>query len=575
MGRVLLGVVVVTSALYFVCLGAAPYLDPPEGMHVEISREMARSGDWVTPRLNTVRYFDKPPLLYWLSLLPFEVLGYTPAAARFWPAVGAVATAAVTTATGVRLGGARTGLIAGLIVAANVEMFVYGRLTKPDTIFIALIAMAFAAFAWAYLDGRRRHVVACGAALGLAVLAKDVLGALGPLAVMGGCVALTRSGPWRRGPILLGVLVLAGLSLPWYLAVEARNPGFLWYTVVDNHVSNFTRQRAFPDEDVPLGAFAFLAVTAIGFFPWTLALPAALARTVRGPWQTKADRLWMMLAAWAVAVLALFTLSPFKLSHYALPAFSAMALLVAREWSRAIAGDPPTAAARSLLVPPAIAVTSLAVFLWIAVARGLPLTDGATAMADVASRNVRALGRAAPTWGVTDITPIIQVLAVLLSIAAVALAIAAWRRATAIGLGILLAAMVAALPIAGRGMADFARSRALAPLADAVARRAAPDTVVAVEGAVENAGSLLLHLHGPVVVVEGRRSTLAFGATFADAGAVFWTAADLQTAWGEARRCLLVTAAPAEQGALSQVPPDRVHLLAAAGGRALYSNRPD
>src|SRR5439155_19768105 len=129
--------------------------------------EMAISGDLITPRFNGVRYFDKPPLLYWLSVVSFRAVGYTPAAARFWPAAGAVAVSLLTTALGVRLGGPRTGLIAGLVVGVNLEMFVYGRLTKPDTLFVALIALAFGAFAMAYLGGHRRYVALCGAALGL------------------------------------------------------------------------------------------------------------------------------------------------------------------------------------------------------------------------------------------------------------------------------------------------------------------------------------------------------------------------------------------------------------------------
>jgi len=75
--------------------------------------------------------------------------------------------------------------------------------------------------------------------------------------------------------------------------------------------------------------------------------------------------------------------------------------------------------------------------------------------------------------------------------------------------------------------------------------------------------------------VDGRRSTLAFGATFPDARGVFWTAEDLRAAWSGPRRCLLVTSGSAGRGALAGVSREGVHLLATGGGRALYSNRPD
>jgi hypothetical protein len=545
-------------------------------MHAQITREMAVSGDWITPHLNAVRYFDKPPLLYWLSLLPFGVLGYTPAAARFWPAVGAVAVAMLTTVLGARLDGPRTGLIAGLVVIANLEMFVYGRLMKPDTVFVALIVLAFVAFARVCLGGGHGAVVLCGAALGLAVLAKDVLGALGPAAAMAVCLA----GPhdvrlgWRRIASLAAV-VLAAVAVPWYLMMEARSPGFLWYTVVDNHLLNFTRERVFPDEDVPLSALEFLGVTAVGFFPWTLALPVALTRTLRAPGRTAADRLWLMLALWTSGVVALFTLSPFKLSHYALPAFSAMALLVARVWSGAIAGDPRAPSARGLLVPAALGAALVALLSWCAVTGALPFPQDVFIRADVASRNAIAHGERTPAVALTEVLLVVRALALVFSIAAAALAAAAWRRATAFGLGVLLAAMVAALPLASRGMAEFARSRSAAPVAQALARRATPGVIVAVEGPIEKAASLLLHVQPPMFVVDGRRSTLAFGATFPDARVVFWTAEDLRAAWSGPQRCLLVTSGSPGRGALAGVPHEGVHLLAAGGGRALYSNRPD
>src|SRR5512145_1906267 len=106
-----LGVAVVAAALYFAGLGEAPLLDPPEGFHAEIAREMGESGDWLTPRLNRVRYFDKPPLQYWLTATGFTVGGVSPFTARTWSALAAVACAAVTAQIGVVLGGPRVGLL--------------------------------------------------------------------------------------------------------------------------------------------------------------------------------------------------------------------------------------------------------------------------------------------------------------------------------------------------------------------------------------------------------------------------------------------------------------------------------
>src|SRR2546425_4713134 len=111
---------------------------------------MSESGDPVTPRLNGVRYFDKPPLLYWLMSSLFATAGVTPFTARFWPALAAVACAAVTARIGIMIGGSRLGLVARLIVATNLGVVPFGRVVKPQLPFIFFIMLACAGFVAAY-----------------------------------------------------------------------------------------------------------------------------------------------------------------------------------------------------------------------------------------------------------------------------------------------------------------------------------------------------------------------------------------------------------------------------------------
>src|SRR5262249_45685448 len=167
---------------------------------------------------------------------------------------------------------------------------------------------------------------------------KDLLAACGPLIAIASFFVITRERPWGPWAPWWGIALFAVVAVPWYLAVEAHNRGFLWYTVVDNHVLNFLRQRRFPDEDVPLSTLEFLAVTIAAFLPWSLAAPWAIARALRRPWPTAADRLWVLVAVWALLVIGFFAMSPFKLPHYGLPAFPALALLVARLWDETLLG---------------------------------------------------------------------------------------------------------------------------------------------------------------------------------------------------------------------------------------------
>lgn len=556
--------------MYLLGLGAAPFLDPPEGFHAAIAETLRQSGDWITLRVNGVRYFDKPPLTYWLMAVSFGVAGPTEAAARLWPALAAIGVAAVTGRVGMVLGGPRVGLLAGLFVAANLGAFVFGRQVKPDLVLILFLVLAYAGFIVAYRGGGRWGLALFYASLGLAALAKDVLGALGPLALVALFVWLTRERPYGAWAPWWGIAILLAVALPWYLAVELRNPGFLWYTIVDNHLLNFTRQRMFPDEDVPLGALQFLGVTVLAFLPWMLAVPWALTRALRPPWPDADARLWALLALWAVAVVGFFTVSPFKLPHYGLPAFPALALLAARTWDECIEALPRAATPRTLMVPVFVLFAVLAVAFTLAALDRLPLPANALENVDVATRTLAARGQAAAGAPLEAYAPVLVKCAVIFGVATVAMAFAVARRWPAAGVGVALAAMIAFLPTAGEGMAQFARGRSARPIVEALTRRLAPADRVIHEGALENTGSLLLAVDRPVHVVHGLQSNLAFGATFPEARDVFWSPARLREAWGGPGRCFLVSTVAPSQSVVRTLGP--LHLLAQGGGRWLYSN---
>jgi len=559
--------------MYLLGLATAPFLDPPEGFHAVIAQTIRDGGDWITLRVNGVRYFDKPPLLYWLMAGSFAVAGPTEAAARIWPALAAIGVAAVTGRIGMILGGPRVGLLAGLFVAANMGIFVFGRHLKPDLPLVLFIVLAYAGFVVAYRGGGRWGLALFYASLGLAALAKDVLGAIGPLAVVAVFVWLTRERPYGAWAPWWGVAILLGVALPWYLAVELRNDGFLWYTIVDNHLLNFTRQRVFPDEDVPLGALQFLGVTALAFLPWTLAVPWGLRRALRPPWEGADARLWALLGLWAVVVVGFFTAAPFRLPHYGLPAFPALALLAARAWDDTIEALPGAATPRALMVPVLVLFALLGAAFTLAALDRLALPAAAQLSVDLLARNLAARGQAPAGSPLQEYVPVLLKSALVFGAATVAMAVAAWRRWPAAGVGVALAAMIAFLPMAGEGMAQFARGRSLRPITEALLQRLGPADRIVHEGALENSGSLLLALDRPVHVVGGLRSNLAFGATFPEARDVFWSATRLQDAWAGPERCFLVSTLPPERSVASALAPR--HLLAQGRGRWLYSNRPD
>jgi 4-amino-4-deoxy-L-arabinose transferase-like glycosyltransferase len=570
------GVAVIAATLYLTGLGAAPFVDAPEGFHAEIAREMVRDGHWVTPRLDGVRYFEKPPLLYWILAGLFQLGGVTPFVARLPSALAAAGVAGVTAWIGVLLGGPRLGLLAGLMVAANLGIFVHGRLAKPDLLFILFITLAWAGFAAAYL-GRavRTGLVVFYVAVGLAALAKDILGTLAPLATVAIFFWITRERPLALWRPWWGIAALAVIVLPWYVAVEVADPGFLWYMAIDNHVLGLLRQRVFPDEDVALGSLEFLIVTVVAFLPWSLSAPHAIVRSVRRRWDTAVDRLWGLFALWAVLVVGFFTAAPFKLPHYGLPAFPALALLTARLWEDTLAHRAEGARVHALLLPVLMLFAAAAVVLGVAWVGRLPLPREALQAIDVTARNFAARGQEAAGAPLAVFRPALASAAVILGVAAAGLAVATWRRRADLGVTVVVAAMLAFLPLVGKGAAEFARGRSAAPITAALLARWRPGDVVVHEGALENTASLLLSLPAPIPVVDGRRSNLAFGATFPDSRDRFWDAARLQAEWRKPGRHFLVSVVGPPRSVVATLPPGTVHLIVEAGGRRLYSNLAD
>ena len=571
-----LGVAVVAVGLYFVGLGAAPFVDPPEGVHAEVARQMTTRGDWITPRVDGVRYLDRPPLLYWLLSGSFAVAGTTPAAARLWSALAAVGVAAVTARLGVMLGGARTGLLAGLMVAANLGMFLCGRIAKPDLVFVLWLTLAWAGFAIAYRGGGRAGLALFYAALGLAAITKDLLGALAPLIVVAVFFWLTGERPLTLWVPWWSVLLFLAIVLPWYGLVEAENRGFLWYTLVERRVPGVAETRVLPDEALSLGSIEFLVVTLLAFVPWALALPWALWRAFRRPWEDATARLWLLFALWAVFVVGFFTASPFKLPHYGLPAFPALALLVARVWDETIDATPGSARPRALLGPVLVLFalgTLTFVAAWSGVAR---IPPDLLAALDVTTRSLTVPGPGASGAPTEAWRPLLARGAVIFGLGTVAMAVALWRQAPALGVGVALATAIAFLPtVAAEGRAQFVRARSVRPLAVTLAERVRPGDVVLHEGAIENSASALLVLPDGVGIVNGLVSTLAFGATFPDAREVFWDGPRLRAAWSGPERFFLLSAVDPRHSVVRALPSERVHLIAESGGRWLYSNLGD
>lgn len=554
------------APLLFAALGGAPFDDPGEGMHAEIGRELAQSGDPLALTLNGVRYVDKPPLLYVLLAAAFAVGGEHEGVARAVSAGAALVTIGAVAWLGARLLDPASGVVAGLALATSTGFFAYARYVRVETLFLAALSLGLALTLVGVRESRRGLVIAGLAAFGVAGLAKDPLGAVAPPLAVGIalwlCARARPLGRWLPWPGLVALLVI---GLAWYALDALTTPGFAWYTVVDNKVLNVARARVFPDEDVPLDVTEFLAVALLGAVPWIVAAGAAVWGWLRRRgWREPDEVAWSVLAIVALGVIGLTMFSPFRLPHYGLPAYPAIALLAARGWH--------DLSARVLATAHAAVFAALgAGCAWLASPLGVAALAEVLGATDVAARKAVASGAVSPLPSPVMLRPLLLAAALVFTAGAVLTGIVAvldgGRR---VGAFVVVAAMLALMPVIASALARVSAYRSVKPIAVALARRAAAEDLVVHEGPIENSGALEWYSGRRPVLLDGRRSVLGFGATLPGAPDVFWDDARLATAW-QARRVWLVTGRPREHSIARSLPGAR--LVAAAAGRRLYVNR--
>ncbi len=314
-------------------LGSRPLSNPDEGRYTEIPREMAAANDYVTPRLNGVKYFEKPPLLYWLTALTIEAAGVNEWTARAWVAVFAVIGALATYAAARSLFGRAAGWWAAIVLSTMLMYYALSRvaiLDMPVSVMIATALFAFLGGIRAPAGAKRRWLFwAFYASMAFAVLSKGLIGFVLPCAVA--FVWLLVFNQWKRlRPChpFTGALVLLAIAAPWHILASRANHDFAQFYFVREHWERFT--STVHDRAAPWWYFAPVLIG--GIFPWVFFMGQTLRETLRGGWRAirneRADE-WFLIV-WAVVIFLFFSKSQSKLPPYILPVFPALAVLLGK-----------------------------------------------------------------------------------------------------------------------------------------------------------------------------------------------------------------------------------------------------
>jgi 4-amino-4-deoxy-L-arabinose transferase-like glycosyltransferase len=316
----------VCVAVLFVNLGSADFFEPDEGRNAEKAREILLLNDWVTPHENFLPVLDKPMFFYWLVAFSYKIFGITEWSARLSSTVFALGCLFLIYRFASQSRGSWEALWSVLILLTSVEFFLLARIVRSDMTLTFCVTLALCSFYSAiHAENEKAKKLDCllmYGALGAGTLVKGLIGLVIPGMVFFLYLLLTNK--WSilgRLHLLPGALLFLVIVIPWYLWVDARNPGYLRYFFWDEH---FTRYLT--DEFNRSQSWSyFFFVIAVGFFPWTLLLPLV----VKDSWQ-KIDDKNIFLILWAVLPLLFFSASNSKLPHYILPIYPALAILTGR-----------------------------------------------------------------------------------------------------------------------------------------------------------------------------------------------------------------------------------------------------
>ncbi|HEY9614591.1 glycosyltransferase family 39 protein [Allocoleopsis sp.] len=362
-------ILLISFVAFFWNLGNTGLLDETEPLFVEASRQMTITGDWITPYFNGVTRFDKPPLIYWCQAIAFLTFGVNEFAARLPSALAGLALTGFCFYTLRYFGSSieswkpgtaeisnsnsqsqwQSWLVASLgaaMVALNPLTLFFGRTGYSDMLLSFCFGGALLAFFLGYAQPEQRKVqerwyLAFYVLSALAVLTKGPVGIVLPGLII--AAFLLYVGRLREVleemRVVRGGLIFLAIAVPWFILVTLRNgeayiDSFFGYhnferftSVVNQHGGPWYQQ---------------ILVMLVGFTPWTVALPAAIAQIKvlqRQRWQKspRSTHLGLFTLFWFAIVLGFFTVAATKYFSYTLPLMPAAAILVALWWSDQIA----------------------------------------------------------------------------------------------------------------------------------------------------------------------------------------------------------------------------------------------
>ena len=607
-------------AIFFASLFAYPVMDDADGTHANAARQMLLSGDYVTLRVNNVRYLEKAPLPYWIAAPSIRLFGVNAFAVHLPQAIAVLLLALLGWRWSRQAFGERAAFYTALAVLTSAGVFLFTRVFIPDVLLSLLLAASLYCFLRSLepvnipgvpfmerpsrrdMSGKKTvYPYALWTALALAVLTKGLVALVFFFGAAAVYLAFTgEARHWRRLCPFSGSLLFLAIAAPWHILAGLRNTGgmnghgFFWFYFINEHVLRFLGRRV-PMDYNKLPGYLYWILHLAWLFPWSLFLLLALVTAWRYRAQLSlargapdfASRTVLLAAIYSTLVLLFFSLSTNQ-EYYTFPAYLPLLMLLAAFLARA---EDANSDQRWLTFTHA-AFTALGLLITAALSWGLWVSRNFPAASNVgdllAHRGVGSYTLSMSS--LFDLTgPSFAALRLPAALALAAFALGptiAWalrthKRHLAATLAVALTSAVF-LIAASIALCRFAPMLSSQDFAQTIQRleatgQIAPDSTLLLFGDQAYGSSIPFYLDRPLsqpaLLVDGRSSSMLFGSTFPDAQQLFLTPGQLSAQWGIGSRKLLFV--PLERrDDVDHLLGSRQIILAQTAGKALLTDRP-
>jgi 4-amino-4-deoxy-L-arabinose transferase-like glycosyltransferase len=318
--------------LFFYGLANFGLIGADEPRYAQVAREMLERNDWITPVLGGQPWLEKPPLYYWQAMFAYSLFGASDWAARVPSALDATF---IVVAIYFFLRRFRRGIAldAALITASCAGVIGYARAASMDMALASAFTIGMLSW-WAWREtAKRTYLVLFYCFMAFGMLAKGPVAPFLAAVVILFYAAVVRELRYVMKTLWLpGILLFCGITLPWYVAVQMRNPQFFREFILEHNLARFSTNLYHHPEPF----WYYLPVVLLALVPWTVFVVVAFVQSIRTWWDEKkavdeADlnfKFSIFACCWLIAPILFFSLSQSKLPGYILPAIPAGALLL-------------------------------------------------------------------------------------------------------------------------------------------------------------------------------------------------------------------------------------------------------